>query len=425
MGPGEDPQAMTNREGCDVLVLNTSVVDLRRPDFNFVARFSGPGGVTRAPTRKMPPFSPEQIRAWLREGCGLAGGPGNCAPLMARAGLKVAVGANLGRGRDLTADGRLRLDPQGKFFYDALVAEGILVTPIVLTAELPTGMAFIHDAGPSERGAVVYFPGANDAFAFEPARAAVRRLSPRVVYYMYSGLSVGGDARGGRDLAEFMGWCGEQGIVTIADSHTLTGDPAGLIAAGDPVPGYRLLAPLLPRLDIFFTSGDEARLIANTLPYLRGGAFPAGHEGRRRFLRALLEANPGDGARPRLLGLTVRDGAYYIVSRPGRGPGGVGRVKSRFGAGRCVDLVGAGDAFRAGVLTYLVHHLDQYRAGDLDFRAAAQTGNLMAALYIKAPLGARYEGVRGWAGLERVVDGGRSYASWAGVVRAVRRASAG
>jgi hypothetical protein len=51
----------------------------------------------------------------------------------------------------------------------------------------------------------------------------------------------------------------------IADSHTLTGSVQESIASGRPVEGYRLLEPILPELDIFFTSSDEAKLIRNTL----------------------------------------------------------------------------------------------------------------------------------------------------------------
>ena len=43
-------------------------------------------------------------------------------------------------------------------------------------------------------------------------------LRPKIVYYMYSGLSEKADANGGKDLAEFMKWVREKGMVTIADS---------------------------------------------------------------------------------------------------------------------------------------------------------------------------------------------------------------
>ena len=111
------------------------------------------------------------------------------------------------------------------------------------------------------RGGIAYFPNANNDFDFEVFKPEVERLKPRIVYYMYSGLSDRGDANGGRDLAEFVKWCRGKGAVTIADCHTLTGSPQELIESGRAVEEYHLLEPLLPELDVFFTSCDEARLI--------------------------------------------------------------------------------------------------------------------------------------------------------------------
>ena len=67
------------------------------------------------------------------------------------------------------------------------------------------------------------------------------------------------------NLADFMKWCRQKEIITMADSHTLTGNPEKLIASDALVKEYELLKPLLPELDIFFTSYDEARMIENTL----------------------------------------------------------------------------------------------------------------------------------------------------------------
>ena len=82
----------------DVLVLNTAVTDLRSPDFVFADKLVGKGGLARCKTRDMPNYSQEQLREWIGRGFATAGGPGNTAPLIARGGLKVAVGVNLGKG---------------------------------------------------------------------------------------------------------------------------------------------------------------------------------------------------------------------------------------------------------------------------------------------------------------------------------------
>jgi len=243
----------------DVLILNTAVLDLRSPDFAFTDRLVGAGGLAKCATSDMPPYTQGQLQAYVEKGCATAGGPGNTAPLIARAGLRVAVGVNLGAG---ARDG---LDVQGRAFYDTLADNGVDLSATLVHATLPTGTTFIHETTGGERGGIAYFPNANNDFDFEAFKPHVLRLAPRVVYYMYSGLSERGDANGGRDLADFAVWCRAQGFITIADSHTLTGNPQALIEGGEPVPAYGLLAPLLGELDVFFTSADEARMIRNTL----------------------------------------------------------------------------------------------------------------------------------------------------------------
>jgi sugar/nucleoside kinase (ribokinase family) len=163
----------------------------------------------------MPDYSQEQLRSWIDAGLVTAGGPGNCAPLIARAGLRVGVGANLGRG---SFGG---LDAQGRYFYDLMVSHDLDMSATFVHPQLATGTTFIYEKDSTERGGIAYFPNANNDFDFEYFKGQVKRLKPAIVYYMYSGLSDSGDANGGTDLAEFAGWCRTQGCVTIADSHTL------------------------------------------------------------------------------------------------------------------------------------------------------------------------------------------------------------
>ena len=65
-------------------------------------------------------------------------------------------------------------------------------------------------------------------------------------------------------------------------------------------------------------------------------------------------------------------------------------------AGEVVDLVGAGDSFRAGLITYIARNLDAFKQGSVDFEQAVQAGNLFASLYIKAPLEDRYGNIRAY-----------------------------
>jgi sugar/nucleoside kinase (ribokinase family) len=420
----------------DVLILNTAVLDLRSPDFAFCDRLVGAGGLAKCATEDMPPYTQAEIAAYVDRGCATAGGPGNSAPLIARAGLSVSVGVNLGAG---PFGG---LDAQGRAFLDTLAGSGVDMSATVVHPALPTGTTFIHEATGGERGGIAYFPNANNAFDFETFKPHVKRLAPGVVYYMYSGLSDRGDANGGRDLAAFITWCRAQGCITIADSHTLTGNPQALIASGEPVPAYGLLAPLLGELDVFFTSADEARMIRNTLEPQHsaqglntresilsfldfvaarfggqtadcGGGKNGGVNRTLNAQRSTLNAQVTDEGRgrTRLFGVTVKNGAYAkLVGPDGRACETV-FCASRFMVGSVIDLVGAGDSFRAGLAAYIARHREAFVAGSLAVEEAVQMGNLMATLYVTAPLSDRYGNIPPFETMLRVVRGGQAFAS--------------
>lgn len=398
----------------DVLILNTAVTDLRRPDFEFADALVGKGGLAKCKTEDMPGYSQQQLAAWIKEGCATAGGPGNSAPLIARTGLKVAVGVNLGKG---DYDG---LDAQGRFFYDVMTANGVGMSQTYVHPVLPTGTTFIHSTTGEDRGGIAYFPNANNDFDFGRFKQAVTKLKPKIVYYMYSGLSDRGDANEGQDLAEFIRWCRDNGAVTIVDSHTLTGNPHELIEAGTPVKEYRLLVPLLPEVDLFFTSCDEAKLIENTLePGRAWGRFDE-HENNVHFLMFLTETFRRKDNRTKLFGVTVSNGAYEQHIYPDEKLEGPNQITSRFMAGEVVDLVGAGDSFRAGLITYLAAHLEEFRNGSIDFSEAVQMGNLFASLFIKAPLGDRYGHIKSYDMMLKIVRSGITYRTFDALQSALR-----
>jgi sugar/nucleoside kinase (ribokinase family) len=390
----------------DILILNTGVVDLRRADFAFVDELVGKGGLAKCKTKDMPNYPQEKLRQWTKQGFATAGGPGNTAPLIARTGLEVAVGINLGRG---DFDG---LDAQGRFFYDVMTANGIDMSATFIHPDLPTGTTYIHDTPGQDRGGIAYFPNANDDFDFEIFKRAVERLKPNIVYYMYSGLSERGDANEGRDLAEFIKWCRNKEAVTIVDSHTLTGTPGELINSGGSVEEYRLLEPLLPEVDLFFTSCDEAKLIENTLGPRRVWKNFAEHENDLHFLNFLSQRFWLGSSRTRMFGVTVSDGAYEKHICTDGVVGGPNKIKSRFMAGEVVDLVGAGDSFRAGLITYIGRNLDGFKNGSMDFAEAVQMGNLFASLYIKAPLDDRYSNIKTYDKMLKVVRSDTTYPSF-------------
>ncbi|MHC4541820.1 MAG: carbohydrate kinase family protein [Planctomycetota bacterium] len=390
----------------DVLILNTAVTDLRRPDFDFADALVGKGGLAKCRTEDMPGYSQQQLKEWIEQGSATAGGPGNTAPLIARTGLRVAVGVNLGKG-DYGG-----LDAQGRFFHDVMTANGIDMSQTHVHPDLPTGTTFIHSTSGDDRGGIAYFPSANNDFDFRRFRRAVEKLQPSIIYYMYSGLSDRGDANEGRDLAEFIKWCRGKGAVTIVDSHTLTGNPHELIEAGTAVKEYQLLEPLLPEVDVFFTSCDEAKLIENTLAPGRTWSKFEEHENDVHLLEFLTEWFWRPDGRTKLFGVTVSDGAYERHVCPDGTVDGPNRITSRFMAGEVVDLVGAGDSFRAGLITYIAVHLNAFRGGTVDFSEAVQMGNLFASLFVKAPLEDRYGNIRPYGRMLEVVRSPATYPSF-------------
>jgi sugar/nucleoside kinase (ribokinase family) len=362
----------------------------------------------------MPNYSQRQLREWIEQGFATAGGPGNTAPLIARAGLKVAVGVNLGRG---DYDG---LDAQGRFFYDVMKASGIDMSATFIHPDLPTGTTFIHSSSGPDRGGIAYFPNANNDFDFSIFKGAVERLKPKIVYYMYSGLSDRGDVNGGRDLAEFIKWCRSRGAITIVDSHTLTSNPQELIKAGKSVQEYRLLEPLLPEVDLFFTSCDEARMIENTLaPGRIWGKFKE-QENNVHFLDFSTKKFWRKDKRTRLFGVTVSNGAYEKHICQDGDVGGPNKIESRFMAGEVIDLVGAGDSFRAGLIAYIAHNLEKWKRGSVNFTEAVQMGNLFASLYIKAPLNDRYGNIKSYDKMLKVVRSEVNYPSLQALQDALR-----
>ncbi len=396
---------------CDVLILNTGVVDLRSRAFTFAAELAGAGGLAKCKTEDLPPYTEEDYETWLKEGRGTAGGPGNTAPLLAKAGVKTAVGVNLGKGDH---DG---LDVLGRFFHDTMTGNNVDMSATVSHDRLPTGVTFIYEKQEHERGGIVYFPNANDDFNFENFKKAVTRLQPSIVYYMYSGLSERGDADGGKDLADFIAWCRRAGAVTIVDSHTLTGDPQSLIARGETVSEYRLLEPLLAELDIFLTSLDEARLIENTIDRPRTWEDGALERDIARFLDMLTDRYWKDDGRTRLFGITVHDGAWYKSLVPGEGGTPCRKTQSAFMFGEVIDLVGAGDSFRAGLIAYIAQNIDAFRSGAIRFEKAVQMGNLFASLYIKAPLQNRYSYIQPYEKLVPFLAPERDYHTFDGMLK--------
>ena len=399
--------------GIDVLILNTAVVDFRSSEFAFTDKLVGAGGLAKCKTSDMPDYDQQMYRKWIDGGMATAGGPGNSAPLIARAGLSVGVAVNLGKG---DYDG---LYAQGSFFHDSMTSNNVNMSQTYVHPELPTGTTFIHDKGDLERGGIAYFPNANNDFDFDYFKGVVENLEPGVVFYMYSGLSDRGDANGGKDLAEFISWCRKRGIVTIVDSHTLAGNPQELIRTDAAIEEYKLLEPLMPELDLFFTSYDEARMIENTLGQKGLSKDMSEKEYIAHFLDFLADRFWANDDKSGMFGVTISSGAFEKHTTGG-GVSMPAKIESDFMIGQVMDLVGAGDSFRAGFVSYIAKNIRVFKAKELDYGKAVQMGNLFASLYIKAPLNDRYRNIGTYEKMLNVINAKRNYDNFEQLINAIK-----
>lgn len=398
----------------DILILNTAVVDFRGGEFGFVEKLAGKGGLARGKTKDMPACTQQQYKDWIDSGKATAGGPGNTAPLLSKAGIKTAVGVNLGKGE---FDG---LDANGRFFYDTMLTNNVDMSTTFIHQSLPTGVTFVYDKPCGDRGGIAYFPNANNDFDFNYFKPAVEKLSPKIVFYMYSGLSDRGDANNGKDLADFMKWCNSKGITTIADSHTLTGNPEKLIEAKASVAEYKLLEPLLSELDIFFTSYDEARMIENTLGQQGKYIGISEEEYISYFLKYISGSFWKQNNNARVFGVTVKDGAFVICRDAQGNITAPQKITSKFMIGDVKDLVGAGDSFRAGFVAYIAKNIEKFRNDKIDIEEAVQMANLFASLYIKAPLNNRYSTIGKYEKMLDVINSNFNFNNFAELTLAVK-----
>jgi sugar/nucleoside kinase (ribokinase family) len=137
------------------------------------------------------------------------------------------------------------------------------------------------------------------------------------------------------------------------------------------------------------------------------------------FLEFLSEKYWKDDSRAKLLGVTVSSGAYIKYALKGKQFAPV-KIQSRFMAGEVTDLVGAGDSFRAGFISYVAGNLEAFKKAAIDFEEAVQMGNLFASLYIKSPLDDRYSSIKSFDKMLNVVRSNEDFINFGSLQKALQ-----
>jgi sugar/nucleoside kinase (ribokinase family) len=250
----------------------------------------------------------------------ISGGVGIVARQLSGLGRSAAVAGCVGR--DLLGWGlRRELDESG------------VRTHLVREVDEPTSSSHIRLT--REQRSVRHFIGANAVAGRQGGiPEALRRERPRVFLLAYLGLLPDMEAGGGRLAAEILDAARSLGVITVLDLHTR--------------PDVRDLLPgLLPGADVFFCNREEAIMLSGL----------SGTSGGEADLLKRLWAMAGEVSRPRMFGVT---GAGHACAKWSPGPQGqCGYIDVRnphLGKVAVEDSTGAGDAFRAGLIDFMLEH---------------------------------------------------------------------
>jgi len=87
--------------------------------------------------------------------------------------------------------------------------------------------------------------------------------------------------------------------------------------------------------------------------------------------------------------------------------------------GEVIDLVGAGDSFRAGLMAYITQNIEDFKGGQINIREAIQLGNLFASVYIKSPLGNRYGNIEAYEKMLKISQSKIKFGSFEKLIKTI------
>lgn len=284
--------------------------------------------VTTSATLAPGVMNPAEIRVSV-------GGIGNA--VTALSGLGVSCGVSTRVGRDMFGDHLKR----------RWAEQGADLAGVVTDPQRPTGLSMVLNHG-GER-TPFYAPGAVSAFARADIPPSYVR-SAKVFLVFFAGAL---PALDGPPLAALVRDCHAAGGAVILDLSDKTG------ADYSPVPAC------LPYVNLVVNAVEAERMTG-----LRDPAAAAGH----------LCHTAGGSLQNRCVAVTTGGGAAFACERDGRVA--VRTVESPFHGRPVNDVVGAGDAFRAGLAWFIARHHDAWREGRLDWTGAFRHACAVSYLFL-------------------------------------------
>lgn len=255
-----------------------------------------------------------------------AGGLGNAVVALSGLGLAVGVATRVGS------------DMYGDFLRGQWRELGVDMSGVTVDPQRPTGFSFVL-AGAGER-TPFYSAGTGADFGQADVPDAYIEGSRCMVVFFAGALP----SLDGAPMRELVKQCHAVGTVVILDTSD------GVLVDHSEIPSY------LPYANLVVNRNEGKRITGKDSP--------------REILDAL--AVPGCFAavtRPDGVSLVMPTGEHMDVPSPYHG------LPVR-------DVVGAGDAFRAGLAAYIARHYEQFMGGRMDYREACIWASATSYLYL-------------------------------------------
>ena len=261
-----------------------------------------PGMLELRLPRSMPKVRVEEYAAWVAAGLVRSGGQGNVLPVTQRLGVAThAIGC-------IGADVRGNVDPQSKFCQEMADLHNVGHSFNVIRGALGGTTFIIQDSTVQGRPGILYGPGANWRTHLARVEQELQRVHPTVVHILYQTLL---GAAFDRALPSYLRrWGHEYGWIRSCDTHSI-------LKADSRSNPHKRLQDILPHLDIFFCSLDEAKLIWRAFGWSERAIPPDGDAQREReFAQMFLEslyagyAHSGMQYRP-VFGVTQKEQIWF------------------------------------------------------------------------------------------------------------------